>query len=129
MEGDLLRLGRPPTFEGSEEAWLEWAFQARAFLSLLGDSVADDLIRVESAREKIEVDDLNEVRRGFARKVYYVLTMLLRGPPLAVLRQVEDSNGYEAWRQLTKRYDSNLAGRQHNLLSMILRPKQFPTEA
>ena len=129
MEGDLLRLGRPPTFEGSEEAWQEWAFQARAFLSLLGDSVADDLIRVETAREKIEVDDLNEVRRGSARKVYYVLTMLLRGPPLAVLRQVEDSNGYEAWRQLTKRYDSNLAGRQHNLLSMILRPKQFPTEA
>ena len=45
MEGDLLRLGRPPTFEGSEEAGQEWACQARAFLSLLGDTVADDLIR------------------------------------------------------------------------------------
>ena len=129
MEGDLLRLGRPSTFEGSEEAWLEWAFQARAFLSLLGDTVADDLGRVEGTQEKVETNDLNEERRGFARKVYYVLTMLLKGPPLAVLRQVEDSNGYEAWRQLTKRYDSNLAGRQHNLLSTILRPKQSPTEA
>ena len=59
MEGDLLRLGRPPTFEGNEESWQEWAFQARAFLSLLGDSVADDLIRVETVKEKIEAADLN----------------------------------------------------------------------
>ena len=28
-----------------------------------------------------------------------------------------------------KRYDSNLAGRQHNLLSTILRPRPFPTDA
>ena len=129
MEGDLLRLGRPPTFEGNEEAWQEWAFQARAFLSLLGVSVADDMTRVETAAEQIDMADLSEDRRGYARKVYYVLTMLLRGPPLAVLRQVENTNGYEAWRRLLRRYDSNLAGRQHNLLSVILRPKPFPHEA
>ena len=58
-----------------------------------------------------------------------MLTKLLKGPPLSLLRQVPDSNGYDAWRQLHRRYDSNQAGRQHAMLGMILRPKPFPTNA
>jgi DNA primase len=37
-------------------------------------------------------------------QLYSILTGLLRGKPLRVLRQVDGRNGYEAWRQLSQMY-------------------------
>ena len=129
MEGELLRLGRPPHFEGREEEWTDWTFQAKAFLSLVGDSVGQDLENAALLTVPVNMADMTETRQTHSRKVFYMLTMLLKGPPLSLLRQVPDSNGYDAWRQLHRRYDSNQAGRQHAMLGMILRPKPFPANA
>ena len=70
-----MRLGRPPPFEGEEEKWPEWAFQARSYLSLLGDSVADDLMTVEQLDEEPPLGDMSEGRRALSRKCFYALTM------------------------------------------------------
>ena len=120
-----MRLGRPAMFDGDEEQWPEWSFQARSYLSLLGDNVAEDLVTVENLDEEPPLSDMSDLRRALSRKCFYALTMLVRGPPLGILRQIEDSHGYEAWRRLPKRFDSNLAGRQHNLLQSVLKPKAF----
>ena len=129
METELMRLGRPPPFEGEEEKWAEWAFQARAYLSLLGDVVADDLAAAEQVDEEPPMSDMGDRSRVMSRKCFYALTMLVRGPPLGILRQIENANGYEAWRRLVRRFDSNLAGRQHNLLQSVLKPRPFGANA
>ena len=116
MEAELMRLGRPPPFEGEEDKWPDWCFQARSYLALLGDSVADDLATCEGLDMEPPLEDMSDGRRALSRKCFYALTMLVRGPPLGILRQIDNANGYEAWRRLVKRFDSNLAGRQHNLL-------------
>jgi len=98
-------------------------------LSLIGDSVADDLRQSEGLPRTVDLASLNAVRRASSRKVFYALTMLVKGAPLSILRSIEDSSGYEARRLLCAKYDANLAGRQHSLLTKILRPAAFPTEA
>ena len=120
-----MRLGRPPIFDGNEAEWPEWSFQGRSYLSLIGDTVADDLAKVEGIDYEVSLSEMNEQRRANSRKCFYALTMLVKGPPLGILRQIDDANGYEAWRKLCARFDSNLAGRQHNLLQQILKPKPF----
>ena len=111
MEAELMRLGRPPQFDGDEETWPEWSFQVKSYLSLIGDSVADDLTTVETLDVEVPLGDMSDHRKELSRKTFYALCMLVKGPPLGIMRQVDNSHGYEAWRRLCRRFDSNLAGR------------------
>ena len=129
MEGELLRFGRPPVFEGDEAQWQEWSFQAKAFLSLINDVVGEGLDRAQTSPIPVVFDnpptDTQVPHVQASRRVLYCLTMLLRGPPLGIVRSAPSGNGYEAWRLLCRRYDSDQAGRQHVLLKKILRPEPF----
>ena len=128
-ETDLLKLGKPPIFSGEEDEWAEWSFTTKAYLALHGDRIAAGLRISEGSPDQLDNDVLPDEAARMSRKVFYILTLLTKGQPHALLRQIADASGYEAWRQLTRRYDSKLEGRQHVLLSRALKPDSFPSAA
>ena len=62
-----------------------------------------------------------------AKKLVHVFVMNVRGPALAVIREITDMNGAVAWRALITRYAPNIASRVQNLMSVILNFKTFPS--
>ena len=91
--------------------------------------MADHVDAVEANVDReIPLGTLNEVATEDTRKMFYALTMLLRGPLLLLLK-VERGNGFEAWRPLVERYDGANASRLHQMLQSIMRPKAFPQDA
>ena len=128
-ELDARLLGRPPRFGGAEAEWADWVFQTRAYFDTLGDEVPTALDAAETAGRAVPLVTLRAPLQDASRKVYYVLAMLLHGPPLLMLRGVERGNGLEAWRLLKERYESATASRLHAMLQGILRPERFPETA
>ena len=58
-----------------------------------------------------------------ARKLYLILGGILKNRPLKILRQVQQQNGLEAWRQLSALYVPRTKGRSLALLNAVM---QFP---
>merc|ERR1712194_48268 len=79
----------------------------------------------EAENRNLDMNAFNEAAKTAARKIYYILTMTLRGPHLGILKSTPQQNGYLSWRTLFARYEGSSAGRQHSLLSRILEPKTF----
>ncbi len=95
LDVDPRLVGRPPVFDGSEAAWQDWVFQTRAYLEVVDPHVAEALELIDNLTPADEVPfaQLNEGNKAAARKVYYILTQLLKGPALLELRRVERGNG------------------------------------
>ena len=86
------------------------------------------LDRAEAATQPIHMSALNELSQNVSRKIFLVLTVLLKGPPLLVLRQCERGNGVECWRLLHIRYEKATMNRLATMLQTILKPKPFPQD-
>lgn len=69
MEGhdvNVRRLGKPPLFDGTENAWSDWSFGTRACLDTL-------------LSYPITLAELTAPRAALSRKMHFVLTMFLKG--------------------------------------------------
>ena len=88
-------LCRPPPFDGSEEAWPDWAFVARAHLPVLAPEVAtfkeaaelqseiDDGILI--TRERILVTALGQAGVEASKKTDYALVLAVQGAASTVI--------------------------------------------
>ena len=129
MDVDSRLLGKPPVFTGKDSDWADWCFSTQAYLETLGDGVADCIKTVLEQNRLLSLAGMRAGSQADAREIYFVLIMILKGPPLLLLRQVEKGNGYEAWRRLHDRYESQASARVAALLGQVLRPAAFPAEA
>ena len=117
--------GRLPCIHGKEERWGEWSLQTNAFLTLMRHTVGENMDRLERpGTNRVTMETLGW-RQACSWKFYYSLTMLFKGPPLTLLREIPGLSGYDASIHSHARYDANLAMRQHSLLTKIWKPKQF----
>ena len=55
-----------------------------------------------------------------SKKLYSILAGILKNRPLKLLRQIPDSNGLEAWRQLHNLYSPKTKGRAMALLTALM---------
>ena len=62
------------------------------------------------------------------KQLYSILTGLLRGKPLRLLRQVTERNGFEVWRQLIQLYLPKTKSRSISLLSALMNIPNFTTK-
>ena len=126
MEVDARLLGRPPKFDGSENAWPDWSFQVRAYLETVHGDMGNHLDLVQASPDTpLVLSGMNPSSIANAKKLYYILAMLLSGSPLLTLKQVEKGNGFECWRQLLTRYETNTSSRLHHMLGSIMKPRPF----
>ena len=82
LDGELLRFGRPPTFEGDAAQWPERSFQVRYFLALVDGLAAEGLDMAQAEAAVIRSTDIGSHRRA-SRNVFYALTMLVGAAAVA----------------------------------------------
>ena len=118
-EGDFtgkLRLPLPDTFSGNPADWEEWSWNFKACISMF-ETGAVTLLDAAEARNDEFLDDhlavtldtgdvdaeATAARVLFSRKLHYLLFQLVKDSAKLIVRQNEDSNGFETWRQRKKK--------------------------
>ena len=103
----VIRQPEPSGSEVHEEdlgRWQDFNVNFRAWLFYGNKHFEGDLHRIESVHGDIPIPSIDgeapEVQDRCSQ-LYSILTGLLRGKPLRMLRQVERRNGFEVWRQLS----------------------------
>eukprot|EP00435_Cladocopium_sp_Y103_P040820 s31_g11.t1 len=98
-----------------------WTFYGR---KLFGQ----DLQRVETVHGDLPIvnadGEAQDVRERCGQ-MYSMLSGLLLGKPLRMLRQVEPRNGFEAWGQLTQTFVPKTRGRAISILSALVNAPNF----
>ena len=135
-EGDFagkLRLPLPETFSGNPADWEEWAWNFKAYISMFETIAVTLMDRAELRAEEFldehlqvtldtgDVDAEQTANRVlFSRKLHYLLSQLVRDSAKLIVRQNEDSNGFETWRRLYKKFSLPGATRSTSLLTQLL---------
>ena len=134
-----LRLPLPPTFSGKPHDWEEWSWTFKAYLSMFDAQAAAfldahelDPLEVTDGDLSVSVVDEQGVtsvdraataaRVTFSRKLHYLLANLTTDAARLVVRQNYDSNGFETWRRLVKKFALPDATRHVSLLTQLLEP-------
>ena len=132
-----LRLPLPPTFSGKPHDWEEWSWTFKAYLSMFDAQAAAFLDAHELDPLEVTDGDLNvsvvdeqgvtsvdravtAARVTFSRKLHYLLANLTTDAARLVVRQNYDSNGFETWRRLVKKFALPDATRHVSLLTQLL---------
>ena len=124
-----LRLPLPETFSGNPADWEEWSWNFEAYISMfeVGAVTLMEQAEVRTAAQGDFTDvDLNVTldtgdpdleatanRVLFSRKLHYLISQLVKDSAKLVVRQNEDSNGFETWRRLYKKFSLPGATRSH----------------
>ena len=102
---------QPPSFEGEDDKWKEWA---RVFRSLSGRFYDGELSTLnpdatnqpESVTLPLSlVSGMEEKLRAMASELYHVLVMLTRGRAQKLVLKAGEPEGFEAYRLLLRRYE------------------------
>ena len=135
-DGDFtgkLRLPLPDTFSGQPADWEEWAWNFKAYISMFETGAVALLDRAEMMTDELtdealqvvldtgDVDqDATAARVLFSRKLHYLLSQLVKDSAKFVVRQNDDSNGFETWRRLYAKFALPDATRSTSLLTQLL---------
>ena len=135
-EGDFtgkLRLPLPDTFSGNPADWEEWSWNFKAYISMFetgavalldaaeirNDEFLDEHLAVTLDTGDVDAD-ATAARVLFSRKLHYLLSQLVKDSAKLIVRQNEDSNGFETWRRLYKKFSLPGATRSTSLLTQLL---------
>ena len=108
--------------------WQDFTINFKAWLYYGNPKFELDLHRVEVTHADTPIGSVEgepqDVKDRCAQ-LYSILTGLLRGKPLRLLRQVENRNGFETWRQLTQLYLPKTKSRAISLLAALMNAPNF----
>ena len=128
-------LSKPQNFDPSSREqeiamWREWSWSFEQYLASL-DSHYPEELKVIRGNLGTEIDqsvqDDKERQRGTF--LYGLLSGVLRQRPLMLLKQVPNSNGFEAYRQLCAANEPQNKNRSMSLLSTIMSWQQFSNKS
>ena len=81
--------------------WRDWYWSLKQYLTVIDKNFEEDIAYVErSSSIEVDIDLLEEEERHRGRFLYSLLSALLQGRLLSLVRSVERSNGLKALRQL-----------------------------
>ena len=120
---------QPDKFGGLHEQWRDWSFIFCSYVASLDVRTRELMDQVSSMTEQVSImkDNLDDARRS--RTLFHLLTMSMQPKTrgFEIIRNVQNGNGLEAWRQLTVEYEQRLRGgrmRSHSAsLDWLLQPK------
>ena len=111
--------------------WQDFNVNFRAWLFYGNKHFEGDLHRIESVHGDIPIPSVDgeapEVQDRCSQ-LYSILTGLLRGKPLRMLRQVERRNGFEVWHQLSQMFQPKTKSRAISILSALVNVPNFVTK-
>ena len=117
---DQKGLGKPPLFPGREEDFYVWAKNVENYVSGVFPNVRGALTFAVESQDAVTATSVTlgvpefeaEMSTEIDGQLFIVLSALTDG----------ENHGFESWRKLHRRWDSNAAGRARSLLREILSP-------
>ena len=94
---DTRTLGKPKTFGGAREQWLEFRFVFEAFAAAAHPGMDDLMRRAEiSGSVRVDLTTMSDEQENLGKQLYYMLVLLVSDDALRLVRTVEKGNGAEA---------------------------------
>ena len=121
---DTRLLGKPCEFSGAQDARRDWSAVFRGYASAAGRL---QKLMVEAAKARTPSPNasiLEEDDRAASAQLFWMMLMICKGAALNIVFLAGDSEGLEAWRQLTEKYKPKMrcrfAGQLMSILSLSL---------
>ena len=125
--GKVIKIPEPfgsEDHESDQRAWRDFYLNFKSWLFYADEAFEPELTYVEkNPKTVIALSGMTAGPKARSLQLYSILTGLLRGKPLRILRQVEERNGVEVLRQLIDLYVPSSRSRSIALLQAFL---QFP---
>eukprot|EP00969_Alexandrium_andersonii_P210959 9316986-Alexandrium_andersonii.AAC.1 len=116
-------MGKPQQWDGLHKGFGEWEFAFSSYISVLSAELRDEMREVQAQDAKIDEDiDLSDDGKEASRVLYYLLSVLVKGTALQLLKQHREGHGLSAWQDIYKYYRPIEGGRQMGMLSGLLEP-------
>ena len=114
----------PSTYKEEKEQYPEFRLKMRSWIGALDSSLLEKINVVENARsEKLVHKEFTSRTIDKSKKLYSILTSYTKGRPLRTIKQVQDENGFEAWRLLLEEHLPHTRARSLQLLSNLIHTK------
>ena len=114
----------PSTYKEEKEQYPEFRLKMRSWIGALDSSLLEKINVVENARaEKLIHEEFTPRTIDKSKKLYSILTSYTKGRPLRTIKQVQDENGFEAWRLLLEEHLPHTRARSLQLLSNLIHTK------
>ena len=133
--GEASKIIKQPDHFGSEDVdldqrtWRDFLLNFKSWLFYADSKFESELKFVEEhPKVSIELSKLNGEEQSRALQLYSIFTGVLRGKPLRLLRQQEDRNGLEVYRELLQQFQPSSKSRALSLLSAYMQAPAFVQE-
>ena len=125
---DVKDIGKPATCSSEPRQFGVWALKLCNFLEgvLSGMKAAHEWAQSQDSVIMDQGPGAEPADAG--RQLYAVLANLLDGEAVDLAQNAADSDGWEAWRVSTRRFDPQGAGRRRNIMSQLLHSVSFDPE-
>ena len=114
-------LGKLDSYKGDRDHWHTWKFAFKCYIGALSPGMLARLNVVETSATPVQLASLTEDEQGDARQLAFLLSQTLKASALTLLMNVEDQNGFEAWRRLSQREDPTTGSTQVAKLQALLK--------
>ena len=114
-------LGKPSDFSGAQDAWRDWStvfkgYAGAAIPRLL--KLMDNAAKATGPTPNATILDADD--RATSAQLYWMMQMICKGAALNTVFLAGDSEGLEAWRQLTEKCEPKMRTRFAGQLMSIL---------
>ena len=123
---------RMPDSFGSEDqdqdqkGWRDFLHNFKSWLYYADGSFEAGLTNVDqNPKDVLDLNAMEPSHKAKSVQLYSILSGLLKGKPLRVLRQQEDRNGLEVYRQLVQTFTPSSRTRSLSLLQALMQFPQF----
>ena len=96
-------IGRPEKFAGeTTDDWASWSFGARPYIGLLGIFTPAQLRAAEAMEQPIVFHTLPWDTQQRCQWLWFLLTQYFLGKPAKLMKNLQEGNGLEAWRVVSR---------------------------
>ena len=127
----VIRQPDPFGSENHEEdlsKWQDFTVNFKAWLFYGDSGFESDFHRIETMYSTMVIEfprsEPNDVQER-CKQLYNILTGILRGKPLRLLRQTTERNGFEVWRKLVQLFSPKTKSRSISLLAALMNIPSF----
>ena len=132
---EAAKVVKPPDVFGSEnrdedqKQWRDFILNFKSWLYYADSRFETELTYVENnAKAPVQLTTMSDEAKGRSMQLYSIFTGYLKGAALRLLRQQEDRNGMEVYRQLIQQFQPSSKARSLSLLQAFMQAPAFTKE-
>jgi len=114
-------INKPKNFDGDADKWVEWSFTFKSYIAVVMQTkMSTAMTRTEQSTDVVDASTMTEDEKRMNVALFGILISVREKQAHTTLRQIENFNGLEAWRLLSRRFGSGQQTTAKALLEKIL---------